>query len=75
MKIKVNKVTSADLALDLDLAPDLGHVAAQVVQQHLGLVSHLDLHRLPSGLHTRGHVNCVAKQAVPGVRRRYRHSI
>ena len=51
MKIKVNKVTQADLPLDLDLAPDLRHVAAEVVQQHLGLVSHLNLHRLACGLH------------------------
>ena len=41
----------AALPLDLDLAPHLAVVAAQVVQQHLGLVRHLDLHGLAGGLH------------------------
>ena len=53
-----------DLALDLDLAPDLRHVASEVVQQHLGLIGHLDPHGVPSGLHPGGHIHCVAKQAV-----------
>ena len=41
----------AALPLDLDLAPHLAVVAAQVVKQHLGLVRHLDLHRLAGCLH------------------------
>ena len=48
----------AALPLDLDLAPHLAVVPAQVVQQHLGLVRHLDLHRLPGGLHPEERVKC-----------------
>ena len=52
------------LPLDLHLAPDLCHVAAHIVQQHLGLICHLDHHRLPGAPHPRGHVNRVAKQTI-----------
>ena len=39
------------LSLDLHLTPDLAGVAAHIVQKHLGLVGHLDHHRLPRAPH------------------------
>ena len=53
------------LSLDLHLAPDLGAVSPHIVEQHLGLVGHLDHHRLPGAPHPRGHVHRVAKQTIP----------
>ena len=55
------------LPLHLHLAPHLGVVAPHVVKQHLGLVSHVDLHGLPGALHPAGHVHGVPEETVPAV--------
>ena len=53
------------LPLHLHLASHLGAVAPDVVKQHLGLVSHVDLHGLPCALHPAGHVDGVPEETVP----------
>ena len=53
--------------LDFHLTSHLRVVASEVVQQHLGLVSHVDLHGLARALHPAGHVDGISEQTVPTV--------
>ena len=52
--------------LDLHLSSGLGLVTSNIVQQHLGLVRHLDLHGFPSALHPGGHIDGVTEETISG---------